>query len=352
MILGGLSATPAILYGLISVSFGSAFLPNTLLQKGQFLAFHSTKAIILSLLGYKAWEALVQNVHLYAVEIACLSIFVRNVQRLGVWSKEQVLILILVPVMLLHLQFARTGWFYRYEAYLLVMGLFAITLGLRDVTLPSLVEKPLFRPLAVVLLSCVFLLPLVNRVATQRSFTVNAAYSVYAQQYQMARFLRQFYQGQAVAANDIGAINYLADLQCLDLAGLASDEVLALRSANCDVFKERITEIARKRGVRMAVLYESWFPERIPAEWVRVGRWTIPPGGSAASPTVSFYATSQAEIPYLTESLRQYSAKLPKRVQVSGLFATGAIRKNRCLEAGFLFSHTLIDNAEDCIRSA
>lgn len=50
------------------------------------------------------------------------------------------------------------------------------------------------------------------------------------EQHQMGLFLARFYPGAAVAANDIGAINYQAPtLRCLDLWGLGSSEVRALR---------------------------------------------------------------------------------------------------------------------------
>src|SRR6185436_5620763 len=55
--------------------------------------------------------------------------------------------------------------------------------------------------------------------------TPGAVANIYEQQIQMGRFLARFYPGQGVAANDIGAICFLADLRVLDLWGLASRDV-------------------------------------------------------------------------------------------------------------------------------
>ncbi len=49
--------------------------------------------------------------------------------------------------------------------------------------------------------------------------------NIYEQQYQMGLFVRRYYQNSTVALNDIGAVNFLADIHCLDLLGLANAEV-------------------------------------------------------------------------------------------------------------------------------
>ncbi|GAG74496.1 unnamed protein product [marine sediment metagenome] len=41
----------------------------------------------------------------------------------------------------------------------------------------------------------------------------------------MALFLQKYYKGECIGVNDIGAINYYADIDCLDLWGLSNVEV-------------------------------------------------------------------------------------------------------------------------------
>ena len=122
------------------------------------------------------------------------------------------------------MQFASTGWFYRYEAYVMFFGIYAVAAGLAD-HLPSREgggagETGLFRAAAVLLLVILVSSPLRVRAAKSLKDTPKASHNIFEQQYQMALFLRQFYQGQVVAANDIGAIDYLADFRLVDLAGL------------------------------------------------------------------------------------------------------------------------------------
>jgi hypothetical protein len=68
----------------------------------------------------------------------------------------------------------------------------------------------------------------------------------YAQQRQTALFLARYYAHANLAANDIGQINYYADLDCLDLVGLGSIGILQARRADAyttDVISEEAKSI-------------------------------------------------------------------------------------------------------------
>ncbi len=87
-------------------------------------------------------------------------------------------------------------------------------------------------------------------------------------------FLKDFYQEQPVAVNDIGAISYFANSRVVDLFGLASMEVAnAYRERRFD--RDTIDQITQKEGVRVAIVYDDWFQTReiggFPEQWVRVG---------------------------------------------------------------------------------
>ena len=53
----------------------------------------------------------------------------------------------------------------------------------------------------------------------------------YHQQVQMGTLLREYYTGRTIAVNDIGAVNFFADITVIDLVGLASMDVARLRRA-------------------------------------------------------------------------------------------------------------------------
>jgi len=163
---------------------------------------------------------------------------------------------------------------------------------------------------------------------------VTATVNIDGQQIQMGRFLHRFYEGQAVAANDIGAIDWLARLRCLDLRGLACREVLDRRIAGT-YGTEDIRRIARARGVRIVVAYPAWFHGRtaFPREWIPVGTWRIPDNVVCYSDTVAFLGTSPGEAVRLAENLRAFARDLPPRVtcELSGMPARAAPGDSRPL---------------------
>ena len=128
----------------------------------------------------------------------------------------------------------------------------------------------------------------------------------------MGRFLREYYPGESVALNDIGAPSYLADVKVLELVGLANIDVARLKRARL-YSPATIDDLARYRDVRLAIVYDRWFPV-LPSGWVRAGTWTIRNNVVVGSDTVTFYATSPRELPTLLAHLRQFERTLPPRV--------------------------------------
>ena len=133
----------------------------------------------------------------------------------------------------------------------------------------------------------------------------------------MARFLDTYYRGAAVAANDIGAIDYFSSTRCLDLVGLSDIEV-AKMICRKTYDSSQIRQIAQRRGVKVAIVYERWYRNwgGIPAEWTKVGQWTIPNNVVCAFATVDIYAVDPREATVLRERLEAFRRKLPEGVKV------------------------------------
>jgi hypothetical protein len=133
--------------------------------------------------------------------------------------------------LLLHAQFARIGAFYRYEAYLVMLGLLAAVLNAKELlrlkgdSFRKWLAPP-HRTAMLLIGSLCIAYPLMSRAWCSLKETPTAMANIYQQQYQMGLFLRTYYDGQAVAANDIGAVCFLADIRLLDLAGLATTDVV------------------------------------------------------------------------------------------------------------------------------
>lgn len=318
---------PVVTYGMISAAKGWYFLPNPILLKGNIPDVSSVKGLVY-LLGYSGYLQLTQNPHMLMLLLAglvALHYQLRN--REGLWRESTVVNAVFVAATGLHMQFARAGWFYRYEAYLVGLGVFALTLALKDWLEQGrhtrMARQELVRYLPLALMSILVVAPLGVRGIKSFRAIPQATGNIYQQQYQMGLFLREFYQGRVVAANDVGAINYLADIRCVDLWGLASLEVAkAMRARRYDTAS--IDELVGSKQAEIAVLYDAWFQREDiggwPSHWLRVGQWGMPDNLVCCEDTISFYAVDESEVEPLIDNLRRFGPRLPEVVVQSGMY--------------------------------
>ncbi len=354
VVLGGFGVLPVVVYGLVSLSRGWYFLPNSVWLKGRRPSFGSFSGIVDSL-GNTAYKAMFAQPEMTVIVVGALVVLVLlyrkdsrdwpkkgpglicrngpegashklNLVPFSAWSVDKAMMWLLVTTTLLHLQFARTGGFFRYEAYLVacaILGIPAVVYGQfikdsRPKKGPSLIcpNDPASRKLnlvpflAVGLIGLIALLPFGRRCAASLMLAPRATHNIYEQQYRMASFLQQYYSGRAVAANDIGAISYYADIDLLDLAGLADMDVARAR-LDGTYGAELIGSLAKARGVKIAVIHDRWFSEHVglPPAWRKVGQWEISDNAVCADSIVSFFAVNPAEKDALSKHLAEYSAR-------------------------------------------
>ncbi len=175
----------------------------------------------------------------------------------------------------------------------------------------------MFRLAAVLLLAMLVSSPLRVRAAKALKDTPKASHNIFEQQYQMATFLHQYYQGQVVAANDIGAIDYMAVFHVVDLAGLGTRESAAFLLQK-NFGSMQITSVVAQYGTQIALVYDSWY--QIPYEWIKIGTWRIPDNVVCGSDTVSFYAVNPAAAPALIENMHAFASRLPGDVIQVGIY--------------------------------
>jgi hypothetical protein len=302
-------------YGLISVANGWAFFPNSVLVKSQVNLFSATGLSqfltqgIYNLLNTPALFGLILAVWL-AYALAESSGLTSPPLR---WR-----VALFSGMFAFHVQLAKTGWFFRYEAYLIFAG-GLILMELAALLLKLLESEPRLRftpsvaaGLGVVLL---LLLPIAYRGGNALSAYPLAVRNIHEQQVQMARFVSRFYNGQTIVANDIGAISYYADIQLVDVVGLADRETGNWwRQGSWSTAK--VDQLAREQAASLAILFPEWFdlyPQ--PPDWVEVGRWRIADNIVCTSDTVAFYALSPARVSQIARNLRAFSSELPQTVQ-------------------------------------
>jgi hypothetical protein len=306
--LAGLAAAPLAAYGVVAVAHGGHWLPNSVLLKNAYLGLPGE---------IKGLTLAAQSRLLYVAAPCALLFGYGLLRRRGIWRREQLALLVFLVVLGMQALLAKVGLL-RYDAYLVALGLYALAVSvfatLRSIKLS---DRARLRA-ALVATGALVMLP----IGQHGMYTITVVHittaNIYQQQYQMGRFLRQYYQGAAVAANDIGAVNYLADIKLLDLWGLGSPEVAAAR-LNRTYNTATIRHLARAKGVKVAIAYRLCFTPfgGLPREWVMVGKWRIPANIICAEEIVTFYAVDPSEAPILRRHLLDFSSELPPQVEQS-----------------------------------
>ena len=316
------SAVPLAAYGLYSIYHGWYAVPATLLLKNKLsqdagsLSSFATGFLRTVLDGLKST---LENPHVYAALLAALAVYLLSYKRRGFWDWRQVLLAIFIVTCLLQMQLAGTPWFFRYEAYVIALAVMAVGLAAGPLLSrfsgwrSSLADSKSW--VALLLLAALVAAPLSRRAIGSIKDTPRAMANIHHQQYQVGRFLNRYYSGAKVALNDIGAANFLADIHCFDLIGLAS---LPVAQAEMDGVLDRsaIRRLTKAEGVEVAILYEHWFKRHggLPSSWKPLGTWTIRHNVVCGGDTVTFYALDPSRAEVLRGNLADFSEALPPGV--------------------------------------
>ncbi len=321
---------PAVVYGIISVSNGWYFLPNSVLLKGTRPDIAHIGKILEFL--YAGLRQLIYNVHLLVLLICVLALlWVLYNKYNRWWLPANTMAMIFIVTLACQAFFSESGYFLnrypwiRYDAYLVALGVVTLlTAAGYSLSLSSQEPQKKAGKIIGILLIFVLILPLAERGVRTDLKVAQATANIYGQQYQMGLFLKKYYPGQPVTVNDIGAVCFLADIGCLDVWGLATKDIGDLQ-LNKTFTAENITRIAQQSGARVAVVYDQFFrlvgiDSELPKSWIKVGQWRIPNNVVCVRDTVTFYALDESEVPRLTLNLREFRSQLPPEVIQAGIF--------------------------------
>lgn len=311
---------PIVLYGVMSLANGWYFVPNSLLVKTEGTFYVDGDAFNYWL--FSVFVTLARQPHLLVLFGAAVVLWLTQKDQRGLLG-------VFIAALLLHLRFAGVGVNFRYEAYLVALGIVLIARALQPITanirlrLPrpeiphtSLAESRWVTSFLFLTLIVYAVLPLLRRAIETLQSVVPATTNIYQQQYQMGEFLREFGEGDSVVLNDIGAVSYLADVRIIDVVGLASMEVARARQAG-EYTPQRIGDISANASI--AIVYNAWLRQGVPAEWHAVGNWQVVTNNVVlGDTTVTFYAINPYVVNRLTASLLAYSSQLPANVIQSG----------------------------------
>lgn len=324
------AALPLAVYGAISMAHGWYPLPNSVLMRGALPRVRDLEDLLL-LLGGRCLIQLFLAPHLLVLALAVGYRMLSPPERPGAGLAVPVLRkiqLVFLATLLLHIQFAGVGWFYRYEAYLVAFGIWVlgISMSLPGAEGARAGGRGLPERVPRFMIAAAVLVPLSYRGVESLAHLPQAMKNIHEQQWQMSEFLRTYYRGAAVAANDIGLVCYRADVRILDLHGLADMEVARLRRAR-RYDREAIRRLARERGVEAAVLFPEWFERAIPPEWSEAGRWLLAGNVVCGGEWVAFYAARPEGWARLVAALREFASRLPKDVRCTIADAPGTAER-------------------------
>ena len=315
-LLGAVGLAPLVAFGLYSKSQGWFFFPNTLLLKAKppTQPLELLKYLI-GFLGngrYIGLPAIVRFPYILSLFLSlAIGIIVlwKDGHRFRDW--RQVFLLLTLGSLLLHMQFARIGWFYRYEAYLYAGTALAVVLALHDRfrawLTPGAPWRTWIRPgVAVLLLGAPMGHGLKGLPGTPKSSRL-----IYEYEIQTARFLHAYYEQESVVIGEIGAINYYADLRALDYEGLGSIETSRVLLQHGRLPPEELSRLARERNAKIATGHVDVWNQMgsLPKEWILVGEWDAH-DLTRADWTYRFNAVTPEEVNRIRRSLQDFSVRL------------------------------------------
>ncbi len=303
LVIGFISILPIMLFGFYAVSQGGLFIPNSI----QIKVRQNYKQLL------NGGSALLEVAGSISGLMAIAAFAIVNRFRKQQFDRHFWILTIFIIAALMHSIFGGFGWFYRYEAYLIVLGVFYLLIIAFQWLQNAGWRNRGFMVVAAVALLFTFNLPLRGMNALRNY--IRSSYNIYEQQYQMALFIKQYYNNHTIAANDIGAISYLTDARIVDLWGLGDNEVTRARKGGYWT-PEYLQSLVTKKGATIAVVYESWFPAPLLNNWQKAGTWEVSYSFMLGDTKVTFYAIDKNHAEQLKNNLRQFSQQLPKDIVV------------------------------------
>lgn len=219
-------------------------------------------------------------------------------------------------------QFAagRFDWLSRYEVYAVAFVTPLLLHGGRA-ALARLLGSSEGRPLAAHVGAAVGLVLGVIAVFGVYAFngilrTPLAAHSIYVQQYQMHRFVADYWRGP-VAVNDIGLVGMDNPEFVLDLWGLASIDAARARRRNEPGWMNRLM---RMHGVRLAMIYADadWLGPWLPRGWIEVASLEADVRFAAfGGARVGIFTPDPDAVPAIRAALQPFAATLPSDARLT-----------------------------------
>lgn len=298
------SIVPVVIYGLISLKEGWSFFPISIFLKSNVVN------ISLGTLLENFYHQIFDNWQIFL--IMAVSVILLIYIKVKKPSEKYLFYMNIIFILTSFFQLSTTSRYnYHYNRlnlYTLILGIYVVSFSLYGLKTRKIVYY-LFMFLLIIFS--------VKNGLYYLNITRRATTNIYEQQYQMAIFVKNFYEGKNVALNDIGAVNFFSDIRCFDTYGLATLQV-AKDKINRSYSRDRIDYLTEKEGVKIAIIYDEWLRDYggVPKSWSKICEWRISDNVICGGDRVSFYAVDLKEKENLFKNLKLFSKNLPDSVSV------------------------------------
>ncbi|MBK1894340.1 hypothetical protein [Chryseobacterium paridis] len=309
---------PILLFCYFNYQQDGYFFPNSVVVKGTKLGLDSN---FLSQLKIIMVDNFIFNISFYKVGVfpvlLCAVFLYRDLRTKTI--KESIdnnfFLIVLSLLMICHTMFADLKGLFRYEAYLLT--------GFSMVLIPKIkgvffgFKNYLKKEKLITLLIVMNIVLFFYKGWMAHRMLENGGKNIYEQQIQSAHFLHTYYNSSKVVANDIGAITYYTDIHLLDIAGLASTEMIPFNENKKlfdDKFKDFLTKYGSENKYELAIVYDIWLQGYVPENWKKAATLTIKNRVTVAREEVSVYSIDTANLESLKRNIRNF--KWNKNVEV------------------------------------
>ena len=255
--------------------------------------------------------------------LSAFTLVKRDSRRAGRWTARQAMIMIALIMGAANLWMVVSEIQMRYYGYLIAVAWCTAVVALWPIVSQVSLRREASRKIMARNLTLWLLILMMGVGVSYRAYRgwhllAATTLSIYGQQVQMAKFVRAYYEDSHVLLNDIGAVTFQTNIHLLDYVGLGSPAVASAR-ANGTWTDAYLDRLIAEQGIETAIIYDIWFGS-VPATWVKVGTWTIPPGGLVGDRIVTFYAVQPGLACILIRHLQDFGPQLPGFVLQNGLY--------------------------------
>jgi len=297
------AAVTLITVGAVNLGQGWPLLPASIVAKTQ-----TGRHGIAALLPDFRSDQLPHSPRLIVVVALCALLCWFASRRKGTgWEVASTWSYVYFGVVVLHLGYAQVGGLFRYEAYLVAVGLVVSALLVHSI-LAAGALRPALPRLAWALTAVLLLVAVVDGGRVYRVAWVGLN-EVSHQQLEMARFFRTACPGCHVAMNDIGVASLYGNVTVNDVFGLADREVLRAKTEG-RWNTAALARVMKADGVDMAAVYDApfWIPSP-PSSWKRMGTWKYPHAEVTGGDVVSFYAVNPSKEAELRKRFAEFAPR-------------------------------------------